>query len=86
MTYTPKTKRLGLRRLMYEEGLGPSRIKWSVVQDPMKWTTPISSQYEENVKTLELVSDPVARLVLSKRITADLAGQGIEVNFGATYA
>ena len=45
----------------------------------------ISSSFEELSKTLELVSDPVARLVLSKRITADLAGQGIEVNFGASY-
>ena len=41
----------------------------------------ISSCFEEIVKTLELVSDPIAHLVLSKRIANDLAGRGIEVNF-----
>lgn len=40
----------------------------------------INSLFEEWAKTLELVSDPVARHVLSARIAADLAGRGIEVN------
>ena len=44
----------------------------------------MSSSFEELSKTLELVSDPIARLVLSKRIAADLAGTGIEVNFGGS--
>ena len=44
-------------------------------------THKISSSFEELSKTLELVSDPVARHILSARIAADLAGRGIEVNF-----
>ena len=47
-------------------------------------TPTISSSFEENVKTLELVSDPVAHLVLSRRIAVDLAGQGIEVNLNTS--
>ena len=48
-------------------------------------THTISSSFEELTKTLELVSDPIARLILSKRIAADLAGRGIEVNFGESH-
>ncbi|KKK58748.1 hypothetical protein LCGC14_3041280 [marine sediment metagenome] len=43
-------------------------------------TYKISSSFEELSKTLELVSDPVARHILSARIAIDLAGRGIEVN------
>ena len=45
----------------------------------------INSNFLDWSKTLELVSDPIARLVLSKRIAADLAGRGIEVNFGESH-
>ena len=48
-------------------------------------TAVITSSFEELTKTLELVSDPIARLILSKRIAADLAGRGIEVNFGESH-
>ena len=41
----------------------------------------INSDFLVWSKTLELVSDPVARYILSRRIAADLAGRGIEVNF-----
>ena len=102
MTYTPKTKRLGLRRLMHEEGLGPNQKFKTYPQCPRQFkyygiglekleteikrrSREISSSFEELTKTLELVSDPIARLVLSKRIAADLAGRGIEVNFGESY-
>ena len=51
----------------------------------MMRTYTISSSFEELSKTLELVSDPIARLVLSKRIAVDLARRGIEVNFGESH-
>ena len=41
----------------------------------------IDSNFLNWTKTLELVADPVARLILSKRIANELAGRGIEVNF-----
>lgn len=41
----------------------------------------LTSHLEEWSKTLELVSDPIARLVLRKRIELELAGRGIEVHF-----
>ena len=46
----------------------------------MSMKNTISSSFEELSKTLELVSDPVARHILSARIAIDLAGRGIEVN------
>lgn len=39
----------------------------------------ITSWFEEWTRTLELVSDPVAHYVLSKKISLDLAGRGIDV-------
>ena len=41
----------------------------------------ISSNLEEWSKTLKLVSNSVARLVLQKKIAIELAGQGIEIHF-----